>query len=125
MARKKHAARPPFDEGRLARGASSADVGGRGDAVRSLCPCHAGWEVFEDHVPFVFKALRDGDRGVRAHALHVFEDAARMKLSEEAEYFLEEVEEKLRRRRASRFRPAEVEPEEKRALEMRRRWKRR
>ena len=109
----------------MARKEHSADVDGRGDGVRALCPCHAGWEVFEEHVPDVFKALRDGDRGVRADALHVFEDAARMMLRAEAEYFLQEVEVKLRRRRPSRFRPAEVEPEEKRALEMRRRWKRR
>ena len=31
----------------------------RGHTVRSLCPCHAGWEVFEQHVGLVFRLLRD------------------------------------------------------------------
>ena len=31
----------------------------RGDVARSLCPCHAGWEVFEQHVGLVFRLLRD------------------------------------------------------------------
>ena len=85
----------------------SHDEEARGDAVRSLCPCHAGWDVFEGHVGRVLRMLRDPSRGVRAHALHVFEDAARMQHADEFEYDIQEAEEMVRRKRASRFRPEE------------------
>ena len=61
----------------------------RGDAVRGFCPCHAGWETFEDHVGDVLQMLRDPSRVVRAHALHVFDDAARMQLVEDLKLQLE------------------------------------
>jgi hypothetical protein len=107
MASKRRDACPPVDAERLALDMRSPDGAVRGEAVRSLCPCHAGWEVFEGHVGEVLRALRDDDRSVRAHALHVFEDAARMAHVGEAEYYLREVEEAARRKRASRFRPGE------------------
>jgi len=52
-----------------------SDEVARGDSVRSFCPCHAGWEVFEQNVSVVLRKLRDPSRIVRAHALHVFDDA--------------------------------------------------
>ncbi len=108
MGRKRHAAPQAFDEGRHASCIGSPDEEVRGDAVRSLCPCHVGWEVFEGHVREVLGALKDRSRGVRAQALHVFEDAARMQHAGEAEYYFQEAEELLRRgKRASRFRPGE------------------
>ena len=107
MASKKQDACATFDDARLSSEMRSPDDEVRGDAVRSLCPCHAGWEVFESHVGDVMRAFRDRSRGVRAHALHVFDDAARMQHASEFEYDVQEAEELLRRKRASRFRPEE------------------
>ena len=107
MSRKKQDAAQKFDEGRYASRVCSPDEEERGDAVRGLCPCHAGWEAFESHVGDVLRALRDRSREVRAQALHVFGDAARMQHAAEAVYDAQEFEEMLRRKRASRFRPEE------------------
>ncbi len=107
MGRKKHPACAEVDDARLTSEMRSPDDAVRGDAVRSLCPCHVGWEAFEEHVADVLGALRDSSRGVRAQALHVFEDAARMRHLDEVEYHLQAAEQKMRRKRASRFRPEE------------------
>ena len=107
MASKEQVARDAVDDGRFASALGSPDEEVRGEAVRSLCPCHAGWEVFESRVGDVLRALGDRSRGVRAQALHVFEDAARMRHADELEYYVQEAEEMLRRKRASRFRPGE------------------
>jgi len=112
---------PKPDIERLLPDLQSADDVARGEAVRALCPCRAGWEAFEGHVSDVLRALRDRDRGVRAHALHVFEDAARMRHAEEAEYDIREAEEMARRKRASRFRPEEGRLEALRREKIRRR----
>jgi hypothetical protein len=61
----------------------SPDEKVRADTVCGFCPCHAGWEKFENHVGDVLLMLRDRSRVVRAGALHVFADAARMQLVEE------------------------------------------
>ena len=108
MGRKKQPACPSVVAERLARDMRSPDGALRREAVRSLCPCHAGWELFERHVAGVLVALKDPDRGVRAQALHVFEDAARMRHVLEAEFYLEEVAEAARRKRPSRFRPEQA-----------------
>jgi hypothetical protein len=98
--------------------AQSPDEVVRGNVARGLCPCHAGWEVFERHVGLVFRLLRDPSHVVRAHALHVFEDAAQMMLAEDLRYqveageerigekraFLRSVEERLEARRSSKIR---------------------
>ena len=125
MVRKRHAACAVVDEERLASGMRSPDADTRGDAVRSLCPCHAGWEVFEQHVGDVLKALRDSSRGVRAQALHVFEDAARMRHADELEYYIQAAEERVRRKRASRFRPGENRLEQVKREQIRRLGRRR
>lgn len=124
MGRKKEIECGAADAGRLLAELRSPDEAVRADAVRSLCPCHAGWEVFERHVGVVMRALRDESRGVRAHALHVFEDAARMQGSEEFGYYVEEAAERLRKKRASRFRPAETAAEARRVSELRMRGRR-
>ena len=72
----------------------------RGHGVRSLCPCHAGWEVFEQHVSDVLRLLGDRNKVVRAHALHVFEDAARMQATEDLSYYLVAGEERIGEKRA-------------------------
>ena len=118
MPRKKRAACPPPDSERLLRDLQSPDEAVRGDAVRSLCPCHAGWEAFEGHVGAVLSMLRDGSREVRAHALHVFDDAARMVHDGELEYYLQAAGEMIRRKRASRFRPDEGGAEARRREEL-------
>jgi hypothetical protein len=125
MRRKKHDAAPRVDDDRLLLEVQSPDGDVRGEAVRSLCPCHAGWAVFERHVGVVLRATRDSDRAVRAHALHVFEDAARMQLQGELGYLLQEAEGMLRKKRASRFRPEEGALEVRRLGKLRRRGRRR
>jgi hypothetical protein len=120
VGRKKHEAAPLLDDERLIADVRSPDGEVRGEAVRSLCPCHAGWEAFERHVAVVLRATRDRDRAVRAHALHVFEDAARMQLRGEFDYRLRELEEMVRRKRASRFRPEEEAVEARRLGKVRR-----
>jgi hypothetical protein len=104
---------------RLDRDFQSPDEVVRGDAVRSLCPCHAGWEAFEQNVSIVFRSLRDRSRVVRAHALHVFEDAARMQSVEELRYYLEPGEEKIGEKRC-RFRSMEQRLEARRRNRIRR-----
>jgi hypothetical protein len=122
MRRKKQAACPVIDDERFALDMQSADEAVRGEAVRSLCPCHAGWEAFERRVGDVLRALRDRSRGVRAHALHVFDDAARMQHDGELDYDLQEAEEFHGRKRASRFRREEIGLEAKRRAKIR--WRR-
>ena len=108
-----------FDEGRYASRVCSPDEEERGEAVRSLCPCHVGWEVFEGHVGEVLHALKDSSRGVRAGALHVLGDAARMHHKGEIDYYVQEAEELLCRKRASHFRPGENRAEEKKINRLR------
>lgn len=87
----------------------------RGEGVRGLCPCHAGWEVFEQHVKEVIRSLKDSSRVVRAHALHVFEDAARMQSAADLRDSLEPGETMLDEKRAcSRFRSMEERLEARR-----------
>ena len=47
----------------------------RGRAVRQVCPCRMGWEVFQDTMEDLSKMTKDPSPYVRAQALHVFEDA--------------------------------------------------
>ena len=108
-----------FDEGLYASRKCSPEEGERGDAVRSLCPCQVGWEVFEGHVGEVLRALKDSSRGVRAGALHVLSDAARMQHAGEIDYYVREAEELLRRKRASHFRHGENGAEEKKIKRLR------
>ena len=102
----------------------SPDEGVRGDAVRGLCPCHAGWVAFESHVGEVMRLLRDPSRAVRAHALHVFEDAARMCSAEELGYYVEGGEERMGEKRAQRFRSMAERLEARRDKRTRRRKRR-
>jgi hypothetical protein len=83
------------------------DEGLRSKAVGGLCPCHAGWELFEKKVDTVIRSLRDPSHVVRRSALHVLEDAAVMQAREDLKYYLEPVEERMGEKRASPFRPME------------------
>ena len=73
------------------------------DAVCGLCPCHVSWEVFEQNVQVVLRHLRDGSRVVKAQALHVYNDAARMQLAEDLKLQLEPGEELIGEKHAQHF----------------------
>ena len=103
----------------------SSDEEARGDAVCGLCPCHAGWDAFEAHVGEVLKKLRDPSRAVRARALHVFEDGAKMRSESDLSYYREEGEERIGEKRAQRFRSIEQRLEARRESRDRKRRRRR
>jgi hypothetical protein len=80
--------------------ASDNEVG----KLRELCPCHVGWEPFEQNVSVVMRLLKHPNQLVRAHAMHILGDAAVMQTKEELHYYLEPGEEKIGEKRASGFR---------------------
>ena len=88
-----------------------SDEGVRGDAVRYFCPCHSGWELFEEQVSVLTKLLKDPSAAVRRQALHVFEDANRMHSRSDLDYYLEPGEEKIKDKRPSRLRSMETRSE--------------
>lgn len=110
-------------EGRLPD-LQSPDEETRARAVRGFCPCHAGWEAFEGHVGEVLRAMRDPSRAVRAEALHVFQDAARMCSTADLEYYREDGEERIGEKRAQRFRSMEERLEARKCSRERRRRRR-
>ena len=114
MSKKKLDACEAAEHERLLSELQSSDEAVRARAVRSLCPCHAGWELFEQHVPAVLRLEKDCSPAVRANALHVFEDAARMLSVGDPAYRLQTALEKTRGKRASRFRPEEKKRKPKR-----------
>jgi hypothetical protein len=91
------------DPERLLLDLRSDDEAVRARAVRSLCPCHAGWDAFEQFLGVVLGLARDSSPAVRAHALHVYEDAVKIRRIEDSAHRLEEVEKDLGRKRAARF----------------------
>ena len=104
--------------------ASDEDV--RGEGVRSFCPCHAGWEVFEQNIRVVLRHLRDPNRAERAHALHVFEDAARMQTAADLSYYVEPGEERIGEKRAcARYRSIQERLEARRERKIRKSKRRR
>ena len=114
MRKKKHAAYVAVDSERLISELQSSDETIRAKAVRSFCPCHAGWEVFERHIGIVSQLEKDGSPAVRAHALHVIEDAIKMHSVGDPRYRIQIAEGMVRKKRVSRFRPEEAELVEKR-----------
>ena len=98
----------------------------RGDAVRSLCPCHAGWDLFEENVGTLLRMLRDPNHLVRRRALHVFEDAGHMQSTAEADYYLETRDKNIGEKRASsRYRSMAERLEAKRERQIKKRKGRR
>ena len=97
-----------LDMERLRLDLQSHDEATRLKAVRSICPCHAGWEPFEQHMKIVAELQKDTSLIVRNAAKHVFEDAAEMESSGYQTNPREVTNEMLRTRRASRF-PREPE----------------
>jgi hypothetical protein len=87
----------------------------RAKAVGSLCPCHNGWEVFEQHANIVSQLTKDSSPAVRASALHVFADALHIQSIGDAEYRFQSVEDTLRKKRAPLLRSEEAELEIRRS----------
>src|SRR5436305_9160496 len=104
-AMKKRTHNPPVDEEQLLRDLQSPNTAVRARATRALCPCHGGWEIFEQQFDRVERLKKDPSPEVRAHALHVFEDAAEMQSEGYPTHPREATDEMLRTRRASRFPP--------------------
>jgi hypothetical protein len=63
------------DVNRIVASFKAPDDAIRGKAVRQVCPCRMGWEVFQDTMEDLQKMTKDPSPYVRAQALHVFEDA--------------------------------------------------
>ncbi|HEX8146133.1 MAG TPA: hypothetical protein VF591_02935 [Pyrinomonadaceae bacterium] len=114
MRKKERATCVAVDPERLIAELQSSDETIRAKAVRSLCPCHAGWELFERHIGIVSRLGKDISPAVRAHALHVLEDAIKMHSAGDPSYRIQLAEGMVRKKRVSRFRPEEAELVEKR-----------
>jgi hypothetical protein len=112
--KKKHAACHAVDSERLISELQSPDETIRAKAVRALCPCHAGWELFEQHIGVVSPLEKDISPAVRAHALHVLEDAMKMHSVGDPGYRRQIAEGMVRKKRVSRFRSEEAELVKKR-----------
>ena len=81
----------------------SPDDAVRARAVRALCPCHAGWQPFEEHIQLLAELQKDASHLVRSVAKHVFEDAAEMESSGYPTNPREISNDMLRTKRALRF----------------------
>ena len=71
----------------------------RARALGSLCPCRNDWELFEQFVGIVSQLTKDSCPEIRAGALHILADAARIQSLGDAEYRFQAVEDVLRRKR--------------------------
>ena len=87
----------------------------RARALGLLCPCRNGWELFEQHVSVVSQLTKDSSPEIRAHALHIFQDAALIQSIADAEYRFQSVEDVLRKKRAPRSRGEEAHLEVRRS----------
>ncbi|HZO92090.1 MAG TPA: hypothetical protein VFB38_27475 [Chthonomonadaceae bacterium] len=70
-----------FDLERFLTDIQSPDESVRAKAVRRVCPCRMGWEVFEQYMRVVTQMQKDPSPLVRKAALHVFEDSYEMQSS--------------------------------------------
>ena len=112
--KKKHANCGAVDPMRLFSDLESSDEAVRLKALGSLCPCRAGWEIFERHMDVVVRLKKDTSSKVRARALHIFEDAGEIQSSGYPTHRREVVDEMLRKKRSSRFPPDDEELEARR-----------
>lgn len=109
MRKKKHEKCGVVDKTRLLSDLQSSDETVRLNAARSLCPCRAGWEVFEQYMGIVAGMKKDPSPEVRAVALHLFQDADEMDSSSYPTHRREVFDEMLRTKRSSRIRPYDEE----------------
>ena len=119
MRKKKHANCAAVDPMRILSDLESSNEAIRLKALGSLCPCRAGWEIFERHMHVVVRLKKDPNPRVRARALHIFEDVGEMQSSGYPTHRREVVDEMLRKKRRSRFRPDDEELEAKRKAKVR------
>lgn len=78
MPRKTSHAACPLDLDTLRSDLTCGDAAVRARAVRALCPCRLGWDVFEEYLRLVRGMCRDPSPLVRGAAKHVLEDAFEM-----------------------------------------------
>ena len=71
---RRHAAVSDDDIRALIDAYASPDPAVRSRALRSSCPCHVPWDVYEQLRKPALKLRRDPDPDVRALALHLEED---------------------------------------------------
>ncbi len=71
----------------------SADALVRAKAVRQICPCRMPWEIFNRLRKAAKRLRHDPDPTVRAHAIHVEEDAQKVASMEKEMERLHEFEE--------------------------------
>ena len=71
--------------------------------MRALCPCHSGWQPFEQYLKTVAELQKDESPIVRRAAIHVFEDAGQIESGGYPTNPREVTNEMLRTKRASRF----------------------
>lgn len=99
------------DRERLLEELESEDEAIRAKALRSLCPCHGDWKMFEENLLLVERFRKDPSPLVRRTALHLFEDAGEISTEGYQTNPREVTNDMLRARRASRFAPDEEELE--------------
>jgi vesicle coat complex subunit len=69
---------PEHDLDSILADLQSPDEVTRAKAVRSICPCRMGWDVFQQTMAFADQLRKDPSPIVRRAALHAFEDAYEM-----------------------------------------------
>jgi hypothetical protein len=109
---KKQAKAPPpcpVDPERIRVELQSPDAAVRARATRQVCPCRTDWETFQALLDPLHQLTKDASREVRAHALHVFEDAFGMESGGLPTTPRELTNEMVARRRATRWQPAAQE----------------
>ena len=109
MRKRKHANCDAVDLMRLLLDLESSNEDVRVKALRSLCPCRAGWGIFEQHMDVVARLKKDPSPRVRARALHIFEDAGEMQSDGYPTHRRQVVDEMSRNKTRSRFRPDDEE----------------
>jgi hypothetical protein len=112
---KRHRRNPPPELSAVLGGLRSPDEQARVEALHAICPCAAGYQLYEQLRGEVRRLQKDPSPRVRAVALHVEEDAGRI---EEIEATLDKATERAEqgerpgdrgwlaewdRRRASRY----------------------
>jgi hypothetical protein len=93
----------------------SSDELVRARALGLLCPCRNDWELFEQHVSIVSQLTKDSCPAIRAHALHILQDATLIQSIRDAEYRFQSVEDVLRKKRAPLRRGKEAQLEVRRS----------
>ena len=95
---KRHGRKPPPDPGAVLAGLRSPDEQARIRALHAVCPCAAGFWLYEQLRGEVRQLQKDPSPRVRAVALHVAQDAGRI---EEIEAILDQASDRTGHRQHS------------------------